>query len=101
MSDDKLQKLEEEEKKAQERLNAVKKEKQRIKRELAKKQKAERDAWLVVLGEVAVKQVDLFPGGPEGLLSKAEETLNSKAFQKLKDGLSKEGIPPEGTHTTI
>ena len=89
---DKLKKLEQAEKKAQEVLKKAKAELKRERDAKAKIAEDERNAWLIILASTALNLVKSDPQLKQSVLQAAKETLSEKQYEQLLAGLKSEGV---------
>jgi len=86
---EKLSKLEEVEKKAQDALRKAKADLKKARDEQTKKTNEERNVWLLILGRVSLQEL-IKNGGGQELLNNL--SLDSRERNLLADGLKKEGV---------
>lgn len=98
---DKLKKLEEQEKKAQEAFKRARAELKRERDAKAKIEEDERNAWLILLATAALKLVKNNPSSRQIFLQSAKGTLSENYYQKLLEGLEKDGVDVSSTESSV
>lgn len=91
MSENKLSKLEELERRAQDQLKKAKAELRRAKQVEAKKEREEREKWLLVFAPYALKKLSSDMSGST-LLYELSEHLSPSNYKIVEFGLKKEGV---------